>query len=237
METFKYYLRGKGELNTSNFADIVEQGVIEVEQLDEKTFVSLLALNHFIEKEFVQTGEPYSMKVMVKGYVSHLRGDKDLQPVQELYEYLDNIEIECLEIQHERYPGFVHTEAGFSDICGDLMIKDTPWFTVTIGCDKSVEKFFPGVMLQADKVRENGKVVSMELGFDPSSWEAHRIILVDDLIGGGATIRMLMDLIKGSGYDGEVYLWTAYNEGIHSQELLDRFDAYYIGTNIHAKEN
>lgn len=233
MENFNYYLRGKGELNTSNFLSIVEQGVIEVERLDEKTFMSLLALNHYIEEEFVKRGEPFFMKVIVKGYVAHLRGDKDLQPVQVLYSYLKNLNIECLEIQHEQYPRFIHTKLGFTDICNDLQIKVTPWYTLTIGCDGSVSKFFPGVGIQASKVRENGKVVDMDLKFKPKHSDISRIILVDDLIGGGATVQMLVDIIQDKGYEGELYLWTAYNEGIHDTTLLDQFTAHYIGENIH----
>ena len=51
MESFKYYKRGQGELDTSNFNTLLEQGSLTVETLDSKTFVSLLAFNSYIDSK------------------------------------------------------------------------------------------------------------------------------------------------------------------------------------------
>ena len=48
MESFQYYKRGEGELNTSNFPAIVKQGRIVIDNLDCKTFFALSCLNQYI---------------------------------------------------------------------------------------------------------------------------------------------------------------------------------------------
>jgi len=100
-----------------------------------------------------------------------------------------------------------------------------------VGADSSVPKFFPSIDTYANKVRENGKVVSLDFDM-PKKHQIKRVVIVDDLLGGGATVKMLVDKIKESGYKGEVYLWVQYNEGIHKGEFLNQFNGYYIGQDI-----
>lgn len=225
MERFKYYKRGEGELDTSNFPQIAEHKTIFVNRLDSKTFVSLLALNEYLRSSGTMIG------VIVLGYVDHLRGDKDVYPPANLYGLLDNMVISCQQIQHESTDKIESAQITSAEIAGDLKIMNHKWFTTFIGADSSVSKFFPGVDLQAEKVRENGKVLANVLkGKIPEA--AKRIIIVDDLLGGGATVRMLVDHIREKGFEGEILLWVQYNEGIHSDDFLGLFDNYYIGDTI-----
>lgn len=230
MYKFEYYLRGKGELNTSNFGEIVRQGEIRVEQLDEKTFMSLLALNSFISQRCRAEDR---VTVKVYGYVSHLRGDKDVFPVGQLYEMLDMLDIICIQVQHESTSKIKSGVIGQEAILYDLGII-TPWYTGFLGADESVVKFFPKVNYCAKKVRENGKVVCTEFSYNVNHLK--RIVIVDDILGGGATVVGLVKQLRENGFKGDLYLWTAYNEGIHGQDTLRLFRESYIGTNIHKKD-
>lgn len=223
---FEYYKRGKGELNTSNFPNIVASGHLLVETLDEKTFMSLMALN-----EYMKLRKPGAViKVEVFGYVAHLRGDKDEYPPARLYELLDHMSIECQSIQHESTPVIKSATITKADVMRDLP-EATAWFTQLIGADGSVPKFFPEVDGCAQKVRANGKVTEMDFP-TPLPCSVKQIVIVDDLLGGGATIQMLVDIIRGSGFTGKIHMWVAYNEGFHKQEFLDQFDSYHIGVQV-----
>ena len=80
-------------------------------------------------------------------------------------------------------------------------------------------------------MRENGKVVSLDIELkDIDNYD--QIIIVDDILGGGATIQMLIDEIIVYNYSSDIHLWVAYNEDIHSEEFLDQFDSCYLGEEI-----
>lgn len=224
-ETFKYYKRGQGELDTSNFPSILEQGVLHVDTIDSKTFVSLLAFNSWLglQRNFIN-----KFPVNVSGYVEHLRGDKDLYPVANIYQLLHLLDITCLQIQHESTPKIK------SSIITPFMIEtqlglDESKYLQGIGCDASVSKFMVGPLPCAKKVRVNGKVLRVDLSMNSLDPEAAAIVLIDDILGGGATVQMLYDIIRKSHPDLDIYLWVQYNEGIHTDEFLSQFKGYYIG--------
>ena len=220
MENFKYYRRGTGELDTSNFPDLIQQGYVHVETLNEKTFMSLMALN--------DCDIPKGFMVIVEGYVAHLRADKDFYSPANLYRKLDRMEILCSSIQHEDTPEIKGAQITTSNICTDLGISQ--WFTTFYGADKSVPKFAPFIVNSADKLRAFGKVVSLDFNAKPPT--KGRVVIVDDLLGGGATIQMLLDKLRNDGYTGEVFLWVAYNEGIHTTSFLDQFNGCFIGDRV-----
>ena len=226
MEQFKYYKRGKGELDTSNFKTIALTLRLKVSTLDEKTFTSLLALNHYMQI----TENSGTIRVVVEGYVAHLRADKDEYSPANLYLMLDRMEIDCLSVQHESTAKIKSATVDKLRVLEDLD-RLSPWFTLFIGADGSVPKFFPDVDICARKVRENGKVTDMAFSM-PETSQAKQIIIVDDLLGGGATIQMLVDIIKASGFAGPIHMWVAYNEGFHTQEFLDQFASYNIGETV-----
>lgn len=221
---FKYYKRGAGELDTSNFPDIVAAGEVTVGNLDEKTFVSLLALNQFL-LPMMKT-----VAVKVKGYVAHMRSDKDIYPMSKLYDYLPFLDIEVESIQHESTKKIKSATIDVTKILTDLGLSY--WYTQFIGADSSVHKFFPNVNSEAQKVRENGKVVSMDFDLGSPRPKYHRIVIVDDILGGGATVQMLVDTIRDQGFEGEIYLWIQYDEGIAKPEFYEQFEGVYVGQYI-----
>ena len=149
MVSFKYYKRGQGELDTSNFNTLLEQGSLTVETPQE--------------------------------------------------------------------------------IVSDLEI--TPWYTQYVGADSSVCKFFPRVDVQAQKVRLDGKVLSNQLE-KPIPQRVNRVVIVDDILGGGATVRMLVESLRKDGFTGEIYLWVRYNEAIHTEDFIDLFKGVYLGDTL-----
>lgn len=226
MPSFKYYKRGAGELDTSNFPDIVDSGFVSVEKIDEKTFMSLLALNEYARAQ----GDNLTIRAKVSGYVAHMRSDKDEFSPANLYNMLDHLDIRCDNVQHESNDVIKSAQISKSDILYDLT-EASPWFTLFVGADGSVPKFFPGVDCCAQKVRTNGKVQSME--FDTSKLtHAKQVIIVDDILGGGATIQMLVDIIRNHGFSGKIHMWVAYNEGFHSAEFLNQFDSHFVGSEV-----
>lgn len=46
---------------------------------------------------------------------------------------------------------------------------------------------------------------------------------------------MLIHKLREKGFEGDLYLWTAYNEGIHTLDYSEMKHAY-IGFNIHEKD-
>tara|TARA_R110000744_G_scaffold3989_6_gene14710 strand:+ start:1364 stop:2041 length:678 start_codon:yes stop_codon:yes gene_type:complete len=225
MESFKYYKRGQGELDTSNFNTLLEQGSLTVETLDSKTFVSLLAFNSYIDSKTFT-----SFNVLVKGYVEHMRGDKDLFSVSSLYlTHLPYLNITCAAPQHESTAKIVSAKVEPQEIVSDLEI--TPWYTQYVGADSSVCKFFPRVDVQAQKVRLDGKVLSNQLE-KPIPQRVNRVVIVDDILGGGATVRMLVESLRKDGFTGEIYLWVRYNEAIHTEDFIDLFKGVYLGDTL-----
>jgi hypothetical protein len=233
VSTFKYYKRGKGELDTSNFPELLQNKYIEIEELDSKAFVSLLAFNHWLDgTDAVELGYDHGnfFTVKVYGYIHHMRSDKDLFSPAKLYCLMPNLMFDVRSIQHESTPVIQSAKITQTEVLKDLPMI-CPWFTTFVGADGSVPKFMPTIEHTANKVRENGKVVSTDFTVDwPKAIK--RIVIVDDLLGGGATIQMLVDTIKNQGYKGEVYLWVAYNEGIHKSEFLDQFNGVFIGKTV-----
>ncbi len=61
---------------------------------------------------------------------------------------------------------------------------------------------------------------------------SENIIIIDDILGGGATIQAVHDIIKNNHPEKNIYLWVAYNEGIHSGRFLEQFTGYFIGDEI-----
>ena len=227
MEVFKYYKRGKGELDTSNFEEILKQGHITVDKLDSKTFISLLCLNQFYTDYFGKYNPINKIQVTVGGYIDHLRSDKDVFPVLNIYNILDNMDIVSTAVQHTFNSKVRQYQPLTKGKILDYLYWNKKYKPLFIGADNSVKDFFPGVDLQASKVRENGKVTSITLGdFDLNT---NDIVIVDDILGGGATIAMLFNLMRDKGYTGNIHLWVEYNEGIHSDTFLDCFDKLYIG--------
>lgn len=219
--SFKYYKRGKGELDTSNFPELVEQGIV-IHHLDNRTLVSLWALNEYSS----QRGK--TVDVLVYGYVAHLRGDKDVFPVAQLYDVLTNLRFRVMDIQHESTATIRSSLMSYSEVCDTF---DVSYDDVTIiGADASVPKFMPSVDLYASKVRVNGKVQSVEI--DLTGLDDSPVVIVDDILGGGATIQMLVDRIRADGYTNPLYLWVRYNEGIHKPEFLEQFVDTYTGDEI-----
>ena len=223
MAEFKYYKRGAGELDTSNFPDILAAGEVTIKTLDEKTFMSLLALNEYAR----EADEGQMIRVKILGYVAHLRADKDEYQPARLYELLDHMALHCDSIQHESTEQIRSAMITKQDILRDLP-KASSWFAMFVGADGSVPKFFPECDLCALKMRESGKVTDMSFPTLPHT-ETKQIIIVDDLLGGGATIQKLVDIIRRDGFAGPIHMWVAYNEGFHKQEFLDQFESYHIG--------
>lgn len=215
--TFKYYKRDKGELDTSNFPEILKAKTIIVDTLDEKTFMSLLALNEYCM-------DVAHITVIVTGYIAHLRGDKDVFSVASLYDTLDCLTIVPTGIQHESTHKVQSAKIAASDILRRLELSAASY----VGADKSVHKFFPGVTIEANKVRTDGKVISTTLDVTGLPMEGN-VIIVDDILGGGATIQAVYDIIRGARPLSDIYLWVAYNEGIHNSEFLDQFADTFIG--------
>ena len=226
MEIFKYYKRGVGELDTSNFDEIINSGEMEVDRIDDKTFFSLLTLNTYLETEWFGN----DVTVTVRGYVANLRGDKDLFPPAVIYQLLTRLKIVCKSIQHESTDKIRTTTITKNTILTDLP-KASQWFTAFVGADGSVPKFYPTIDSFATKVREGGKVVSLDYKM-PSAHDIRSVVIVDDILGGGATIQMLLDTIKSQGFTGTFHLWVAYNEGIHKPEFLEQFESHFIGNLI-----
>jgi hypothetical protein len=230
MKTFNYYKRGKGELNTENFPDLVVQDAIHVRQLDSKTFVSLLALQLY--KSQSSRCAARKQTLYVEGYVNHMRGDKDEFPVSTIYSYLHSFYVVCLSIQHES-TGYIKSNIlTKKEILGDLfhVNKESVLF---IGADGSVPKFFPQVDGFATKVRKDGKVTSLSFNTDLDLSSVDCIVIVDDLLGGGATVQMLVDIIEDYGFIGDISLWVRYNEGIHVPKfLLSNFNYCYLGDEV-----
>jgi hypothetical protein len=229
MKTFNYYKRGKGELNTENFLDLAFQREIHVRQLDSKTFVSLMALQLY--KSQSSRCAARKQTVYVEGYVDHMRGDKDKFPVSTIYSYLHSFDIVCLSIQHES-TGYIKSDTlTKKEILGDLPTVNTD-SVLFIGADSSVPKFFPQVDGFATKVRKDGKVTSLSFDTD-LDLDVYDIVIVDDLIGGGATVQMLVDILEDNGFGGDISLWVRYNEGIHKPEFLrSNFNDWYIGDEV-----
>jgi len=227
VKTFEYYKRGAGELDSSNFPLLVAQKKIVIEELRERDFVSLLTFNHYLLTKSSYSGK---VRIVVKGYVAQLRSDKDYYGPFCLYDLLDRLDITCMAIQHESTDkittGFIDSYQVVSDLL--LSFKATDY--TLIGCDASVHKFFAEDIRCANKIREDGKVTSVELDTPPLK---KQIVLVDDLIGGGATIYQLVDVIRAAGYEGPLHLWVRYNEGIHDDSKLAAiFENVYIGDSI-----
>jgi len=226
MQEFKYYKRGKGELDTSNFPDIRRKGKVMVSNLDEKTYMSLSALQNYLET----TNDIICVTVVVMGYVAHMRSDKDVFATSRLYDKLTRLQFHCRSIQHES------TESIKSAVISTAsLIKDLPecsmWYTTFIGADGSVPKFCPEIKHTALKVREDGKVTDLE--FDTSVVpEECDVVIVDDILGAGATVQKLVNTLKKNNFKDEIHLWVRYNEGIHTQEFLDQFKSYYLGDEI-----
>lgn len=229
METFKYYKRGKGELDTSNFPDIMKSGTVLVDNLDEKTFVSLLALNMELSRNSFTNSK---VTVYVNGYVAHMRADKDYCDPAELYQYLNCLNIRCMLVQHDSRHGIITNLLSEAQIDSDLNLTTNMYQTV--GADSSVYKFFPDVQCQAHKIREEGKVTDLVFEVE---WMAHEddevdVVIVDDILGGGATVQKLFDIIHKECPNKKIHLWVSYNEGIHTEEFLNQFDSVYIGEEI-----
>jgi hypothetical protein len=230
MKTFNYYKRGKGELNTENFPDLTAQDAIRVRQLDSKTFVSLLALQ--LHKSQISRCAPKKQTVYVEGYVEHMRGDKDEFPVSTIYSYLHSFNIICLSVQHESTFKITSGILTKKEIFGDLphLDKESVLF---IGADSSVPKFFPLVDGFATKTRTDGKVTSLSFNTDLDLNRVEDIVIVDDLLGGGATVQMLVDILKDNGFMGNISLWVRYNEDIHTSDFLcSNFFDWYIGDEV-----
>lgn len=225
MGEFKYYKRGKGELDTSNFPSIAADGDVIIDNLDEKTFMSLLALNEYLKLNNLK------VELFINGYVHHMRSDKDVYPVYNLYKMLDNISFNrCNKVQH------TDSDCIQTDIISKELVEsclpNLKGSILFVGADSSVPKFFPDVDIVANKNRSNGKVVSISFDTDNIDNYDH-IVIVDDILGGGATVDMLVDIIEDSNKSFlTLNLWVEYNEGIHKKELLDRFDFYDLGQEI-----
>ena len=227
METFNYYKRGKGELNTSNFVTLASQSSIVVYKMDSKTFVSLLALQMFKQQSRIKH---CLQPVFVESYVEHMRGDKDVFPASTVYSTLNTFSFTCLAVQHESTgfikSGFLSKKEVFSDI--DVC----PLSTTFIGADSSVPRFFPGVDAFAVKEREGGKVLQLQFDTDLIDLNVADIVIVDDLLGGGATVQMLVGILRKEGYKGGISLWVRYNEGIHKDSFLNQFSKAYLGDEV-----
>lgn len=222
MARFKYYKRGAGELDTSNFPQILEDGFVDCAKLDEKTFMSALALNKYLEK----TRQVKPIKLYVIGYVAHLRGDKDLFAVSDLYDLLNRIEIVCSSIQHESTEKVRSATITIKEIEDIMGLDHGACFF--IGADSSVPRFCPEITLCASKVRTSGKVTSLKIDTDfvPDNEE---LIIVDDILGGGATIQMLVDKLRICGLSNPISMFVAYNEGFHSKGFEGQFSSFHAG--------
>lgn len=232
---FKFYRRGTGELDTSNFHEIAKAGRVEVHHLDSRALVALDCLSDYLYGEYLQNRLGYPMDkfvVVVTGYVCHMRADKDTYDPTQIYISF-GISFDVRKVQHDSRNGIKSAV-----IHEDMLMSFTflrgqePEYTRFVGADSSVHKFFPEVDVEAKKIRKDGKVVSLDLSLgDTSGTEA--IVIVDDILGGGATIQMCVDRIKESGYKGDIFLWTEWNEGIHTEDFLKQFAGVYIGENIY----
>lgn len=236
---FKYYRRGTGELDTSNFPELAKAGRVEVHHLDSRTLVALVCLQSYLYKNLDNLNycvEDFT--VVVDGYVCHMRADKDVFDITEVYEAL-GFTFDVRKVQHDSRNGIKSAEIDKWNVLKSIVasnpISTTAYSyskTTFVGADNSVHKFFPDVDVEAKKIRKDGKVVSLDLSLgDTSKTEA--IVIVDDILGGGATIQMCVDRIRESGYKGDIFLWTEWNEGIHTEDFLKQFAGVYIGENIY----
>lgn len=225
---FKYYRRGTGELDTSNFPEIAAAGKVEVHHLDSRTVSALTSLDDFM---FHNDYDAIDFTVVVTGYVCHMRADKDVWDPSDVYEAL-GFTFEVQKVQHDSRNGIVSAKINKDTLLDfDMLNRKTSYFTRFVGADSSVHKFFPDVDVEAQKIREDGKVVSLDLDLGDVS-NLKQVVIVDDILGGGATVKMCVDRIRESGYTGPIFLWTEWNEGIHTPEFLELFAGYYIGENI-----
>lgn len=233
MEKFKYYRRGTGELDTSNFPDILESGRILIDNLDARAFVSLLAFKNYAQNTLNRKHQYFTL--YVRGYVEHLRGDKDEFQVSNLYrDYLRPMfKIVVQQPQHEDTSAIQGGLVFRDTIRKDLRISPRNEI-VLIGADSSVERFCPEVDYSFSKVRKNGKVVKVTppAGFPEVFPESSTLVIVDDILGGGATIQQVVDTKSVLEHHGDIGLWVAANEGIHSSKLILHFDKTYIGKTV-----
>ena len=228
--TFKYYRRGTGELDTSNFPEIVRAGVVAIDHLDSRTLAALQILSDYAWTVPTFKG----LRVIVGGYVCHMRGDKDVYDPSVAYEYLKEagFTFEVLRVQHDSRHGIESGVITKRDVNKDLHTGN--WFTRYLGADSSVHKFFPEVESEARKIRKDGKVTDLELDLTPESLkEVCNVVIVDDILGGGATIQACVDRLRELGYEGKLSLWVEWNEGIHKPEFLEQFTHVYLGRNIY----
>lgn len=225
--TLKYYRRGTGELDTSNFPEIAHVGKVIVDHLDSRTIVSLSVLD-----EYLGSAGYFPTEVIVGGYVCHMRADKDLFDPAKIYTSFEHLTFNCLRVQHDSRYGIKTGMITKHDIDRDTgMIS---WFTRYLGADSSVHKFFPEVESEAQKIREGGKVTDLKLDLTLESLRSvTTVVIVDDILGGGATIQSCVDRLRELGYEGQVSLWVEWNEGIHKPEFLEQFDKAYVGRNIY----
>lgn len=231
MRGFKYYKRGTGELDTSNFPQIAQDGSVGVDTIDDRTLVSMMALNDWVDKRniSVERGVPgatriRSIKVVVSGYVAHMRGDKDEYPVAFLYDRMTNLNIHCCGIQHESTAKIRGNMINAQDIMEHFDLTGNPYF---IGADTSVPKFCTGIDQCAVKVREDGKVISSNIDILDLP-ENETIVIVDDILGAGATVQQVIDQVSSIA-PRNLLLWVAYNEGIHPKGFIKQFDKVYLG--------
>lgn len=229
---FKYYRRGTGELDTSNFPDLVKAHRIEVHHLDSRTLISLAMFQKYLQDNHLDLWyDREEIEVIVDGYVPHMRADKDLFDPSWAYKEL-GFTFDVRRVQHDSRNGIVTAKIDKDMLLSfDMLNRKTSYFTRFVGADSSVHKFFPDVDVEAQKIRENGKVVSLDLDLGDVT-HLKQVVIVDDILGGGATVKMCVDRIRESGYTGPIFLWTEWNEGIHTPEFLDLFAGYYIGENI-----
>jgi hypothetical protein len=175
------------------------------------------------------------LDVYVSGYVAHMRGDKDEYQVAQLYQLLTNrnMKIICDKVQHESSNGIQSEIKYKDDIETDLLeLEDYSNTYIFVGADASVPKFMPDVDTFANKVRKDGKVISCELDLSRVDTISNKFIIVDDILGGGATIDMVRDEILKVNPDAEIKIWVEYNEGIHSEDFLNKYNKTYIGDQV-----
>ena len=61
----------------------------------------------------------------------------------------------------------------------------------------------------------------------------NKIVIVDDILGGGATVQMLVDLLSVGPYASlPLCLYTEYDEGIAPHDFYKQFDRYHTGESI-----
>lgn len=227
MQQFKYYKRGEGELDSSNFQNIYDDGSIILDDLTYRDFMSLCILDEWLNrkerKKFIE--------VIIKGYVPNLRGDKDLGLPNKIYDKFQWLDFTCMSVQHENTNAIKTALIKIQTITKDF--PELGWDTrMFVGADSSVPKFCPEITNYAEKVRFNAKVTHVSTyQIDDLSTIAN-VIIVDDILGGGATVQMLIDNLNERGYKGNYFLWTQYNEAIHSFTFLNQFKSTSLGAII-----